>query len=375
MINILFHNNKQSSCIALFLIFVLINYDFALGSSKETYQLDFTMANKNRRSYDQVPKGELIWIKYSAGEPIYIYEGPLRGHGWIEQLDNAFINTIRAKGIAVYVDYFTPAKEMFYRDTPGYIACGNFNRSVKFYKNLYKTAKKNQFKYKNKFEFYALPHHLWSPLGVIGIAKKKRHLFAKHLWPNTNVYNVKSILDDPNLYTTQITNTASSIREYVYLNSHTNLTIRPEYKKRVYEFVASNSVQITLMLNAGRMDYADMLFTNDFYVKQLKLPADSIEFATQSNVHPDLLSKNDVHVEFLVCNGDNLEQIKNYVRIINPIIQKLRGNNHFWKTVLKQYFIDIDQPYISPEEFYYTKEAIRYKKELDNGDFDAYETF
>lgn len=353
----------------IIILFVLLSTN-TFGKNRNSFIIDYTKANINTQKYSQVPKGVLLWLKTAALEPLNIYQGQLRGHGWAEPLDNLAVLALRKEKIPVYVDYFTNAKRNFYFNNPGYITCGARVKTWKNYQKSYNDLKQNDFKFNNKFELWANPNHMYSAISIIGIGAKKRHLFSKHLWKNTNVYNIKSILDDPELYTTQITGQASSLSQYIYVDPPRNYTIFPQYKKRVYDFVASNAIQITLMLNAGRMDYADMLFTGDFHVKKLKISEKNILLAKQSHVHPDTFTKDDLLLDFNICRGDNLSDLQKYIKIINESQKKIRGDILFWNAVLKQYSIDMDLPYVSPKDFDFTKEAIKYKKELDAGEFD-----
>lgn len=359
----------------------LINFSFMIYFSSvfSIYgiQIDYQQANKNDPKLlelGQVPRGKgiLVWMKNAAMEPSMIYEGKQRGKGFSEPFSNALILELRKFKIPVYVDYFTTAKGGFYRKTPGYTVCGTSSVSYRRYRQSFLTLSEQKFRaegFDNKFTLISIPIRITYPVTLIGIAQKKRQLFSKHLWKNTDIYNIKSILDDANLYTTHITDQASIINQFIF---DKNGNLYPQYKKRVYDFVASNSIQITLMLNANRMDYADMRFDINFHAKKINIPEEKIQFAYASQVHPDTITSEDYYLGFLRCNSDDLQLIKRIMEIINPVIKNNRTNREFWEKVLKQFAIDFQVPYESPDTFYFTKDSMKMKKEMDSGKFDLY---
>lgn len=342
--------------------------------TKDEIPIDYQLANKNDPKHlalGQVPRDKDIYIyaKIAAIEPMMIYESTLRGKGWAEPFINSFILELKKEKIPVYVDYFTTAKVEFYRTTSGYSMCSGKNMSVNNYKNKLAELKKNQYKYNDKFTLYSNINFISLPIGPMGISSKKRKLFEKHLWKNSLIYNILSILEDPSLYTIQITNQASMIAGNIYEDK--KRIILDKYKKRVYDFVASNSIQVPLMLNANRMDYADLTYSGgDFYLKKLKIPDEKVKFAYASSVHPDLIEKDNYRVSLISCQGYKLDKLKKIINIINKMNDKTRTNFIFWEQVLQQFSKDMQIPYLSPLDFSGTKYNFIFKKEIDRGDFD-----
>lgn len=349
--------------------FFLIHFNLIHASNY--IELDYEKANKNIRNYSQVPKNELIFIKYAAIEPVYFVEEPLRGKGWNEPLDNQIILGLR-KHESVYVDYFTDAKEGFYRKTDGYEVCGYFSRTFGFYKKLFKESKKRKNFFHNKKELFSIPAILSPVYAIAGFAKEKRHLFEKHKFDGSDYYNIKSILNDKHLYTAQVTGQGGILKELIYIDPHLDLRIKPIYAKRIYDFVASNSIQLTLMLRANRMDWADMSWSIDFYANKLGIDSSVVSFNKVSIKNPKDFTFDDILMSFVVCNGKDLSQLKKRIGIINNVIKNVRQDDTFWERVMRNFAKHTQTSYVPPEEFYQTKEMIDKKKELNQGVFDLY---
>lgn len=349
------------------------NYTQAtLVNNSDEFILDDKTANTNDPklvALQQVPKGKdaLLFSKGAAYEPAFIYEGALRGKGYLENEVNIFILELKKKKIPVYVDYFTSSKNVFYKLTPGFKICAMQFRSLGKYKKIIQELTESKYQHEGKFMLNSFPYFVSGPTRTIGIAQKKRHLFSKHLWSNTNIYNIESLINDSNLYTTKITDRSTAIGRFIF---DKNYNIKEIYKKRVYDFVASNAIQITLMLNANRMDYAETGFENDFYAKQLKIGEDKIQFAEISFIHPKDFSIDENFVYYIECRGDNLKELELYISTINSVMKKFRGNYKFYEKVLKKFSQDLKIPYVAPEDFYGTKYTIKFKKEFDKGFFD-----
>lgn len=344
---------------------IILHYLLVINAQANDFVLDYSMANKNTKGYDQVPQNELIVAKYQAAGPRYFSDFPLRGKGFIEPLINEMILKLRANKIDTYVDYFTTAKFGFYLSNPSYEICAGSTRTLLQYKNLLKQKQQGP-----RLYYYGIPYYLLPAVGVVALGQKKKHLYSKHLWPNTDVYNTKSLLNDPDLFTAQITASTSSIKEYIYLNEIDSMILRPEYKRNVYDFVASDAIQIPLMLKGKRMDWVDMSMFNDFYIKKLKIGPEEIILAPLSNSHPNSLSINNIKVVFPFCVGKNHKIMSQALKVMNDISKKRRTNLKYWTAVIKQYAKDMDIPYQDPQLFYYTKTNFEWKKELDRGDFD-----
>lgn len=349
------------------LIFTILFFPFSLMAEKIIIP-DYTLANKNISRYDQVPENEIIMAKHQALEPAAFFQGPMRGHGYDEPNININIMSLRNAGFKVYVDYFTHAKIQFYHLAPKYTICVSNLRSRQILKQLVEESKLTNKKKGEKKILYSYARTLRSPYGTIAVLKTNMHKFTKHLYPGTNIYNFKAILDDPDLYTVQVKDAHSGLLNYIYADKNKS-NIKLEYKKKVYEFVASNSVQLILMLKGRRMHWADNTVIGDFYIHQLKL-TNLIETIPYSHVHPDQLTIDDTQVLYTRCSGPNLSKLEKVIKIINENAKKSRLNEEFFTSVNKQYAKDFNLPYIGPKEFYHTKESFRYKEELEKGVFD-----
>lgn len=345
-------------------IFAVFLVSFLDRVYAKEFDLDYTKANKNTKVYEQVSQNVLIYSKYQAIEPRHFSDNPLRGKGFMEPVLNEIILKMRENKIEVYVDYFTSAKFGFYARTPGYEICGSANRTFRQYKKFIK-----QKYHGSKLLYVGRPLFFLSAVGTVAFGQKKRNLFAKHLWPRTNIYNTKSLLDDPELFTAQITASGTIIKEYIYTNTTDNILI-PKYRKNVYDFVASNAFQIPMMLKGKRFDWIDITTMSDFFIKKLNIGADIISLAPISNTHPDTHSIDDIIVTFPFCVGVHRNKMEMYIKLINEIVVKRRTNLNFWKAVLHNFAQDMEIPNDPPENFYYTKTMVEWKKEIDKGEFD-----
>lgn len=345
--------------ILLYIITLLFSIDF---------EVDFIKANKNQEKFYAVPTNYLIFHKIQAIEPIYFSDGAARGYGWVEPLDNSFIYSIRSTGIKIYVDYFTHAKNRFYLNTPGYEICSLGKATKQKYDARNKKLLDLKFKEHSKYTILSIPSRISPPIGLLGILPEKISAIEKYKFPGTNVYNIKSIVDDPDLYTAQIQDMmVTEIARYIY---DQDAFIKKQYKKRVYEFVASNAHQLTLMLRAKRMHYVDLTIFRDFYAKKFNIKNDKIVFVDIAHVHPNSFTDNDLLLSYHYCTGKNLSKLKKVMSIINEQTKNLRTNNNFWHKVLAQWAKKHEVPYQSPSEFYGLSENFKRKAQIDQGFFD-----
>lgn len=350
----------------IFIFLVLIFKIYA-----QDIQIDYTKANINRKQYDQIPNDELIFAKYQATEPLFFPDGALKGRGYNEPIVNEYILASRGKGISTFVDYFTTAKSYFYQEH-NYQICVSPVREFRIYKKIFQENKKNNYTFLNKKRLISIPDTFFPGLGKMAISKSKIGLISKHFYKNSKIINIKSLLDDERLKTIQIVGDGSGIRRYIYNNPENPDKILPQYKYRVYEFVASNAIQLTLMLKGKRMDWVDLTtLGGDFYMKQLRFE-NEMEFFSFSHIDPQFLTKDDLIVNYYSCHGNDLKKLQNQIDIINNTIKKYRTNYPFWEKVLKQYAKDVNIPYVAPEHFFDYQETFKRKKEIDRGDFDLY---
>lgn len=338
------------------------------------FELDYKKANTNTRKYDQVPKNTLIISKFQAVEPMWMFEQPLRGRGHVEAFQNTAINKLR-QSYEVYVDYFTVAKNVFYMNEKGYEICVISPRSIKEYKQIILDTKTNNNKHKffNKYMTISIPLFLQPSLGTLVVVKEKANELVKHRYKNSEIINIKSLIDDEKLKTIQIKDISGPIAKHAYFTTKLGLSkMKPQYTRRIYEFVSSNAIQIALMIKNRRMDWADITPFSDYYIKKLGYSSDSLVLLEFSEVDPATLTIEDTKVHFYRCLGKDLVKLQKIVRLINETTKKYRTNLEFWAQVLKQYAIDVNIPYVSPEKFYFYRENFKLKKEIDNSLFDNF---
>lgn len=335
-----------------------------------------TNANKNRKKYYQVPTDELIFGKIAAIEPIYIYEGKLRGKGLAEAQVDKMILKLRNSKIDLYVDYFTPAKSHFYYNQEGYEICSDFGVDLLGYRRKKKLLKKNNFQTGPKrFEVMSIPNQIDPGSSKIAIRTVLLKDFERHKFKETNVYNIRSIIMDEKLKTVQAKDMWSVIYNIIYgIQDHTQSNnLNPIFKKRVYEFVASNYIQLILMLQGKRMDYVDISVVDDFYIKKLGISENVITTIPISFDHPlnNLDKKEDgLDLAYIACSGPNLEKLKKVIGIINDVIKMTRTNEAFWEKTLVKFFKDVEMPYVSPQKYFATKFNFLNKKKIDSGYYD-----
>lgn len=349
-------------------LIILLNFSISILYA----EIDYKSANINRKKYYQVPQNELIFGKLQANEPAFFFEGPKKGHGYQEPLENYYIQKVRNSGISVYVDYFTESKVMLYVSNPNYEICVLYGGPFSHYKNVIKKSMESKFVYDSKFRMQSIPVHLEPTRGRFAIKTSKLPLIKKYLYPGTQIYNVESIANDDQLKTIMITGAGSGFGPYFYDNfwKAESRTLKPGLKKRVYEFVASNSIQFILMLQGNRMDYAEVEAPIDFYKQKLKISDNEIVILNYSDKHPNLMTKDDLNIRYYNCFSKDLNKLKKVISIINSNAKNIRSNEAFWNEVLSNYAKDFDLPYTSPRDFYYTKEVFKNKKEFDAGFFD-----
>lgn len=343
-------------------------------SISNSIEIDYVKANKNTKVYEQVPQGVLIWTKFQANEPQQIFSDNLRGRGWLEPLENHSILSLRKAGHEVNVNYLTTAKTLSYLDPAvegKYEMCGIRTRPFKTYKFMKDKLIKEHSMKRNNYSKLSIPVLILSPVERFAILPDKAHLIQPYLWPGTQIYNVKAILDDTRLKTAVIKSTYTAIKQYIYNDWTTdgNQELKKIYKFRVYEFVASNADQITLMLNGRRMDYAQMDDGN-FFMKKYKIPEEKIKFYEYSKVHPNQFTIDDKIIIFYLCNGPDSTILKKRISIINQSLKEVRTNYEFWKKVMDQFHLDTKSPLIDPKETYDLKEHFKLKNQIDQGMFD-----
>lgn len=351
--------------------FFLVFNAFSL-SQEEEIEINYTKANINRKKFYQVPQDELIFTKFQSNEPNQIFEGPLKGHGFEEPFFNFIIQQIRQAGINVYVDYFTAAKTQFYKFNDKYEVCSSPQTTFREYKERLLMDKANNYKHGNKFRMNAIPRALFRPTGTFAILTPKLPLIQNYKFPGTNIYNIQSILDDEKLKTIQITQTGTRISDLIYTDNNFKDKIHLKYKYRIYEFVSSNAIQEILMLQGKRMDWLEITDTEHFYPHQLKISKEKITFGLEfAKKNPALLTIDDHFLGYFSCTGKDLSKIKKIMQIINASVKKARTNKNFWSKVLKNYAKDFNLPHLEINNFYFTKDLFKYKKEIDRGDFDV----
>lgn len=376
---ILTHSNKADilviiarfhiRSIPMNLIFFIICSLCILQIWASEIEIDYTKANKNKE-YERVPQNILVWAKYQAVEPVFMHSGPLRGHGFFEPYQNNLINSIRNSGIETYVNYFTVAKTYYYAQSNKYFICRDMNRPFSVYKKYIEDTVKNNFKLMNKYQLFSIPINLRPPLSLLAVNAAKQKLFEKHMYPSSQIINIKSLINDPNLKTIQIEGMASGIMPYIYNHPEKDRTIKAKYKSHVYEFVASDTIQMVEMLNGFRMDYFDAQFSEDFHWNMLKKKKIEIKFLQYSHKEPSSITFDDYYVNVNRCEGEDLGKLKKVIQIINDRIVKMRGNYSFWSKVLKQFSIDTKTNYQPPEIFFFTKETFINKRKIQEGFFD-----
>lgn len=330
---------------------------------------DYTKANINKKKfYYQIPQDELILNKAQAMEPRDMFEGPLKGRGYGEPFTNHIILKLRQAGIDVYTDYFTNAKGGFYRKNIKYEKCSIRSKKFSSYKSIVLDYKKRNTQ-NGKFFVISIPHGLKSPIGLLGINPSKIPQVEKYKFAGTNIYNLKDILNDKELKTIHVTETGSAISEIIYANQN-NRILLPQFKYRVYEFVASNAIQIPLMLRGKRMDWVDLSIYSDYYIKKLNITKDKIALLSYSTIQPSKITNDNYMIDYFECYGKNLAKLEKVINIINIETKQLRTNLSFWTKVLTNFANDFGIPYVSPLEFHDTSELFKLKTAIDRGDFD-----
>lgn len=356
--------------ISFLLIFFIFLHKIGIAHDNTKIEIDYVKASKNSKKYYQVPQNTIIWAKFQDEAPTYFYNGPLRGHGYFEAFENYFINLIRKQGKEVYVDYITKSKFMFYAINSNYEVCSNSIFYYNVYKKLINEDIKNNLKAYDRFRVRSLTFGIRSAIGKLGILSDKKKYIEQYKFPSTDIYSIKKILDDENLKTTMINGTNNAISDYIFKDPIVGDMLKKEYMKRIYLFVASDSIQSTLMLNGRRMDWVDLTYDDGYYLKQLKIPNDKITLLPFAQIHPSTLKKDDNLVSHFVCYGKNIAKIKKVMKIINDNMKNIRTNYSFWETVLKQFAKDAQIQYESPERFFGTRETFKFKKDVDSGYFD-----
>lgn len=341
-----------------------------LNTIAQTIPVDYIVGNINTKYFEQVPKKVLIWGKYQAMEPMYMYARKDRGKGWQEPFENYLILELRQRE-TVFVDYFTAAKNVFYREEKNYEICNGIARSKKSNDEFLNQLKKDGHLVNGKYVVLSKALILTPSIGRFAILKEKLGHMEKHKYKESDIYNLKSIIDDPLLYTVEILGFISGITDYIYNDKNRYLLgIKEQYKKRVYPFVASSAEQLLLMLQARRMHWVDMHLLGEFHMKQLNIDPNKVVFRYYSKKHPKDLNNDDIIVQNFRCFGHNLKQTQNRIKIINEITEKARTNYSFWQTVLKNYATQFALEYIPPESFFDIRENFSMKKELESGVFD-----
>lgn len=326
----------------------------------------------NKKQYSQVPQNELIFAKKQAVEPMYFYKGKLKGLGWVEALEKEIILDLRRSKFDVYVDYFTPAKTGFYLSKKQYILCTLTNTEINRYRRSLRPSN-------DSYILKSIPFLFFTNTPKFAILKNKIPYIEKYKYPGTQIYNIKNILDDENLKTIQVEKMTSSIFRYIYedlyfqdRNSFTKEAfLKKNYKKRIYQFVASDAFQIPLMLQGERMDWVDLLIWSDFYFKKLDISSSKISILNYSIENPKLpYEDTSFKIATIVCKGKSKIDIHNIIDRVNNIIKKYRTNLVFWTKVLKDFARDTETSYESPMEFERLMINFKLKKEIDAGKFD-----
>lgn len=352
--------------LSFFFVFKVLATTTTTTINDPIIEIDYTKANKNHPEYEQVPQKTLLWHKYQAQEPLFFPTRPLKGRGSMEPLSNEIILSLRKHGIETYVNYYTSAKAMFYSITPNYEVCTWRMSEKKNYQNI---AAELKLKGDEGKKVNATIPFLFLPsLGRFMVLNTKLNDIKKYLYSGSkDVYNFKDLILDENLKTVIIVGAGSVMSSYV---RGKNQILLPQLKKRVYEFVPSEAIQLTLMLNGKRMDWVDMTFYGDYDAKKLGLSQKMSLLNYTNNIDPSQLSRENDKVMFYLCLGDNSAKINKIINIANESIKKLRTNKAFWTSVLRQFAIDTKSDYIAPEDYYYTKLAMKYKTDIDAGLYD-----
>lgn len=347
------------------LIFFVLYFSANILSGHEAPFANIEDGNKKTKKYNQVPNDELIFEKLQAQEPAYFYSGSLRGKGHNELYANILISELKKNNIPVYVDYFTSAKAEFYDMTEKYQTCSRMTLEFKQYKQYF--SNKRMY---NKHLVIAVPHVIRSPYGKIAIHKDKINQVKKHFFKDTKIVNIKSLINDDQLKTTQLIGEYSGIAEHIYPNYLSNGTISQKFKKHVYEFVASDGIQIPLMLNGRRMDYAEMTRSNDYYINKLNFQ-NTLFLYDYSSLNPNQINLDNYIVDFYMCLGTDLKKLKKVIDIFSKKAKELRTNQDFINYILKKFHNDTNTPYVPAENNPFYKEMIILKKEIDSGYFDV----
>lgn len=283
------------------------------------------------------------------------------------------INSIRSNGIPVYVDYFTPAKRSHYVSNEGYEICYTFFQSAKLYKALKTDLIKKNYKYYDRFKIVSTPMLVLNPVATLGVLPNQLKNIDKYKFPNSEVYNLKGILDDPNLYTIQVKSMASPHHQFVY-GKRSNSLREPEllkiYRKRVYEFVASNLDQVPLMLRGKRMHWTDLGPLPEYFIQKYKITPENFIQIKASAIAPQELKLDDELVYYNICVGQDFQKLQKIEKIINEKILKLRTNRLFWDQVVKDFAKNTNLKYQSLDDFSIRRETFKYEKELKAGLFD-----
>lgn len=355
------------------IILSLIFHVNITSATDKIIEIDYVKANINLKNHPQVPKGVLIWTKQAAYEPVWFAQGPMKGHGWREPLDNHIIKNLR-KHFEVDVNYFTTAKMESYHYplvAGQYEVCSGTTVNWKTYEEFFKTPQNTK-----NYYYFSIPLRVIIPIDKFAIRTEKIPAIKKHLYPNSSVYNLKALLDDEKLKTIQVINFASGIYQYVYSSIKFMVgekILLPKYKYRVYEFVSSNAEQIPLMLRGKRMDWADVKYQNDFYFNLFKIGPEVVQIFDYSPVHPDKITKDDLILSVVRCNNPDKNKLAKIMNIINTSIKETRTNYAFLQKIMQQYSKDFPHmPYVDPKEFYLLKYMMQEKMAIDRGDFDLY---
>lgn len=343
----------------------------------------------NNKKYDQVPKNVLIFARYASVEPLYFSSGPFKGHGPTEYKLNFMIQKLREQGIEVYVDYFTPAKaSIFYEKQEGYEICRPVSRFYEYYINFLNKLKRNFNQEDGKFKIHSLPYMIESTQAMLLIRKEDLTKYEKHLFKNSYFYNIKSILDDESLKTIQITGMSSRIRDFIYEKYDANI-LKKKYKFRVYDFVASDGMQIPLMLRGFRMDWVDSSISRDYNMNIVNI--DSLEkiencknkpncnpgFTSQLmpifalSQAPGIISNDNINLATIRCSGNNLKKLKKIMKVINTEIKRQRQDKKIIEKIHRAASLKRNVPYESLEKDPYAIDYLKNFKKLKDGEYDG----
>lgn len=360
--------NRQFYFLLLFhnALFFLISESFGQASY-------YTNANINfKKNYYQVPTDEIIFAKIQAGEPNFFYKGPYKGKGRSEALFDKIILALRKENIRTYVDYFTGAKvHDFYDLNPLYTVCST-NGTI--YSDYKQNKNKHDFVIPDKYSHLAIPHSVRTPIMHFAIRTDKIPEIKEYQYPHSSVYSVKGIIHNPNLYTVYQMGSYSPISKYIFgVNSFTsNLSMPPEFKKRVYQLVASDAIQMIMMLRGNRMHYVDMTQYFDYHINLLNIGKDVMQLLEYSHKDPKDFTDDDLRVSMFNCTGPlkNKKLIINTIKIINKEVKKYRTNVDFISTSFEKYLKDTNQKIINYKDYPLYKLGLDYMKRLENGEFD-----